>query len=96
VTEPATRADLARLERKMESIDQRGTRGVAVLAVQVQELAKDVARLELSIESHRGEHQAEMRIRTSSRRWVVGMVVAAIAAVDGPLITVLLAHGSHP
>lgn len=95
MTEPATRADLERLEHKMEAIDQTGTRGVAVLGVQVQELAKDLAKLELAIESHHREHQAEISIRTSSRRWVIAMVVAAIAAVDGPLITVLLAHGTH-
>lgn len=95
MTEPATRADLERLEHKIEAIDQTGTRGVAVLAVQVQEIAKDLAKLEQSIEHHRGEHRTEMRIRTSSRRWIIGMVVAAIAAVDGPLITVLLAHGTH-
>ena len=95
MTEPATRADLERLEHKIESIDATGTRGVAVLGIQVQEIAKDLAKLEHAIESHRVEHQGEMRIRTSSRRWAIGIVIAAIAAVDGPLITVLLSHGGH-
>ena len=82
-----------------------GTRGVAVLAVQVQQIAQDVARLEqamtkdvarlerrleATMAEHSDAHDAERAGRMNSRRWIVGAVIALIAAIDGPLVTVLL------
>jgi len=72
------------LAARLEQIDAGGTRGVAVLSVQLQELAKDFAR-------HEAEHERERRERIIGRRWAVGAVVAAIAAIDGPVVSVLLA-----
>ena len=84
MTEYASRDDLRMITRRLDQIDATGTRGVAVLAVQVQELAKDWAR-------HEQAHETERRERAAGRRWLIGMAVAAIAAIDGPIVTVLLA-----
>jgi hypothetical protein len=84
-----------RLEARLDAIDQMGTRGVGGLAVQVQEIAKDVARLEKAMEDHAKAHAAEAAARVSSRRWQVGMAVAVVAAIDGPVMTavaLLLQH----
>jgi hypothetical protein len=87
-------ARVGRLEARLDQIDATGTRGVAVLAVQLQEVAKDLAKVEAELAAHRGEHNRAESARASNRRWAVGLVVAAVAAVDGPLVTLLFhAHG---
>jgi len=68
---------------------------VAVLGVQIQEIAKDVAKLEKQMEDHRGEHQAAESARVNGRRWMAAMIVTAIAAIDGPMVTILLARGGR-
>ena len=76
-------------ERRLEAIDANGTRGVMVLAVQVQELGKDLA-------AHEVKHDHERDERASNRKWVYMALIALVAAVDGPIVTVLLAtHGGH-
>lgn len=77
---------ISRLESRLDSIDAMGTRGLAVLAVQVQEIAKDMAK-------HEVKHDADTQSRASARRWIIGAAIAAIAAIDGPLVTVILNHG---
>lgn len=79
-----------RLERRVDNIDATA-RMNAVLAVQLQELSKDVSALERTLEGHRSEHAQAAAAAVSSRRWLVGVMVAAIAAVDGPVVTLLLA-----
>lgn len=89
----ATRDDLLRLESRLYDTDQR-LNGVAVLAVQLQEVAKDVARLDHALEGHRKEHAEDAKSRVAARRWMVMAIIAVIAAIDGPIVTVLLAiHG---
>ena len=103
MTEPVTRFEFAELARqvaaqaqRLDAIDTAGTRGVAVVAVQLQEVAKDVAHLEKAIDAHRGEHVAAEAARVNGRRWMIGAAVGLVAAIDGPLVTVLLAfHGVH-
>ena len=75
-------------ERRLESIDVNGTRGVVVLAVQLQELSKDLA-------THEVKHDAERDARLSGRKWLIALAVAFLAAVDGPIVTVLLATHPH-
>lgn len=84
MTEYASRDDIRMVTRRLDTIDATGTRGVAVLAVQVQELAKDWAR-------HEQAHETERRERAAGRRWLFMAAVALVAAVDGPIVTVLLA-----
>jgi hypothetical protein len=110
MSEYAERAELRRvqdrLDARIDAIDHMGTRGVAVLAVQLQEIAKDVASLQNELISHRAAHEqgereavaaaaAAARGRVNNRRWIIGAVIALVAAIDSPLISVLLAlhHG---
>lgn len=74
-------------ERRLDEIDRIGTRGVAVLAVQVQGLVADVAKLEVTVEQHKAEH-------VMNRRWAIGMIVALLAAIGGlyPLIANIHGH----
>lgn len=92
VTEPVTRPEFEMLARRVnenarriEAIDTGGTRGVAVLQLQITDLAKDFAK-------HEEQHaQAETR-RLSGRRWAIALAVAAVAAIDGPMVTILLSR----
>jgi hypothetical protein len=91
MTDPVSREEFRMLadrvyagERRLESIDVNGTRGVVVLAVQVQELSKDLA-------AHEVKHDQERADRAASRKWLWAALIAVIAAVDGPVVSVLLA-----
>lgn len=103
MSDPVTREEFAMLAsrvtenaRRIDMIDSGGTRGVAVLAVQVQEVAKDVAAVAKDMEAHDQRHEKEQQQRASNRKWMVGAVIAGIAAIDGPIVSVLLAvHGAH-
>jgi hypothetical protein len=95
VTEPVTRPEFNDLRRRVDAMDSGGTRGVAVLGVQLQEVAKDVARLENQLQAHHAEHQAAEAARATGRRWLITAVIAAVAAIDGPIVTVVLARGGH-
>lgn len=85
------RGAVAENVRRLDSIDQGGTRGVGVLSVQVADVIKDVAELGAQIESHRREHEATERARVTGRRWLIGTGLAALALVESPLLY-LLAH----
>ena len=76
--------------RRLDEIDRTGTRGVGVLAVQVTELTKDVAGVQAQIEEHRREHEQDARLRVSSRRWAIGIAVVLFAALESPIVTLLL------
>lgn len=80
--------EFRRLEARLDSIDMTGTRGINVLAVQVQELAKDLA-------AHEVKHDRADQARAASRRWMFMALIALVAAVDGPIVTVLLAVHGH-
>jgi hypothetical protein len=110
VSEPVTRDEfrmladtVARTGGRLDSIDQSGTRGVAVLAVQLQELAKDVASLSTGLAAHErshAEHDAqtararadEARARIAGRRWMAGAAIALLAAIDGPMLYLIGRH----
>lgn len=74
--------------RRIDAIDQGGTRGVAVVGVQVAEVIKDVAdvRTELradvadmrrALAAHEAKHEKEARQRVNGRRWALGFAIAA-------------------
>ena len=90
---PVSRAEYIELLKRIDSIDAGGTRGVAVLAVQLQEVAKDVSKLEKQMDDHRSEHQASELARINGRRWMIATVIAAVASIDGPMVAILLARG---
>ena len=57
--------------------------GVAVLAVQLTEVIKDVTTLQTELAAHRGEHQQEKRDRASGRRWLIGVAIALLGLISG-------------
>lgn len=65
---------------------------VQVLQAQMQALSKDIGRLEKALENHELAHRTEAAARTSARRWAVTALLAAVAAVDGPILGILAAH----
>ena len=90
---------------RIEAIDQGGTRGVAVVGVQVAEVIKDVAdvRLELRAEMtdmrtqmarHEEKHETEARSRAASRRWAWGFAAASGTALAA-ILTVLIDVAAH-
>ena len=79
--------------RRLDAIDQGGTRGVAVLAAQIAEVIKDVADLRQELRDHDRTHQEEKRGRIVSRRWVITAVIAVLTLVETPLILILT--GGH-
>ena len=84
-----SREEFDRVVNRLDQIDAGGTRGVAVLAVQVQELAKDMAR-------HEEKHDRQETARAANRKWTIMAFIGAVAAIDGPIVTVVLAlHGGH-
>lgn len=78
-------------------MDQYGTRGVGAMTVQITELAKDFSDLKAETKTweatHDQQHEQEKRERLIARRWLIGAAIAAVAAVDGPIVTVLLSRG---
>lgn len=87
MSEPVSREEFLRLAQRVDTMDAVGTRGVAILAVQMQELAKDFSR-------HEEKHDRQEQARMARGRWLVMAVIALVAAIDGPIVTVILAaHG---
>lgn len=76
-------------DRRMDQIDQGGTRGVGVLALQIQELTKDFV-------THEQLHSRERLERSTMRKWLIATLIGLVGAIDGPIVAVLLAvHGGH-
>lgn len=101
--DPVSRYEFSQLAARLADIDTHGTRGIAPLAVQLTEVIKDVndmrndvrdfkREVENSFTRHDTQHEREEARRISSRRWAFGAVVAVIASIDGPLVTILLAR----
>jgi hypothetical protein len=80
------RGQVADNARRLDVIDQAGTRGVGALSVQVAEVIKDVSDMRRELDEHGKQHQAEAAARQSGRRWLVGSAIALVAAVEGPLL----------
>ena len=88
--------DRTKLWAKLESLDEHGSRGVAALQIRMDNMVASVAEMKADMTAefgeHRREHEREEAKRVSSRRWLVGSIIAAVAAVDGPLLTLWLAR----
>lgn len=96
-------AEHAEFARQLLALDTGGSRGVIGLQVQMTDQTRELAKLQVSVDelrkdvdrrfdAHLVTHGDEARARVSSRRWLAGIILAAIAAVDGPVVTLLLAH----
>jgi hypothetical protein len=81
---------------RLAALDQGGSRGVIVLQVQIQDLTKEVTKLRADMDhrfdAHDHQHEKDEAKRVTSRRWLVGSIIAAVASVDGPLVTLLLSR----
>lgn len=64
----------------------------ATLASQMAGIQKDIGALNLRMDQHEARHEKEKQERVISRRWLFGMAVAFLAAIDGPLIYLIQRH----
>ena len=88
---PVTRGEFEMLRQSLSEVAQRlnavhsGERGVAAMAVQVKELATDLGELKTDVntrfEQHQKQHTEDIRARTTARRWMIGTIIAAAAAM---------------
>lgn len=83
-----------RNERRIESIDDHGTRGVGVLQNQIVDLSKDVAKLEAALEHHEAGHKEERKERAKNRKWLIGVAIAGLGSMAAmiSLLVEVLAH----
>ena len=92
----AADAKHAEQDTRLTLLDQGGSRGVIGLTVQMQDLTKEVTRLRADMDhrfdAHDDQHEKDEAKRVTSRRWLVGSIIAAVASVDGPLVTLLLSR----
>lgn len=95
------KSTVANLERRVESIDDHGTRGVVGLQAQIVDLVKDVTELKADLvkrfDNHDSVHRKEEDDRRATRRWIIGMSIAAMAALAAILTVVItiLMHVKH-
>lgn len=77
---------LDHLTGRVDHMDEKGTRGVDGLRVEVRELATDLAR-------HEVKHEKASEDQRSFRRWIVGIIVAALLTViANPFLVIWLAR----
>lgn len=69
-------------------MDHEGTRGMGRLSQEVSELGRSVASFR---SSHEHAHEREIELRRSRNRWVITVLIAALAAIEAPL-AYLVAH----
>lgn len=67
--------EIKSLDKKIETIDQSGTRGLGVLAVQINEQTKDITRIETTVNSIAEEQR---RLRGVSWKNVLGFGLAML------------------
>lgn len=97
ILKSAADLDRAKLWARLEALDEHGSRGVAALQIRLDNMVAGMAELKADMAAefgeHRREHEKDEAKRTSSRRWLIGAIIAAVAAVDGPVVTIFLARG---
>ena len=84
--------------RRIDTIDSTGTRGVGVIQTQLTDLAKDVAtvtsRLELHEKDHIQEAQDRIKQRRSAVRYYVTTLIAFLVLVEAPLLYLVSQHAT--
>jgi len=90
VTDPVSRYEFEDLERRvganetrLDDIDRNGTRGVAVLAVQVQALTESIGGIKADFVKHEERHMQDQQAARSDRKWAIGIILAMMAAIGG-------------
>jgi hypothetical protein len=85
---------MTRLERRIEELDQLGTRGMGAVVTQIAGLAQDLGEVageqRAAQDDHRRQHDREQSQRASGRRWLITLGVTNAVAVLGPWLTVIL------
>jgi hypothetical protein len=84
-------AQLAEVGRRVDAMDQGGTRRNTMLAAQLAGVTADVAGLRLELREHDQLHDAADRARIIGRRWVITAVIAVLAVVETPLLYLVTA-----
>lgn len=81
-----SRAEFDALARRLDFLDEHGTRGVGVVSSQVTAVSQQLTQLGQAQVDHERQHVKEREDGIRSRRWRVGMIIAGIAAVDTPAL----------
>lgn len=98
---PYTRREGDQLARRVEGMDEHGTRGMQLLGERVSQQSRAIADLAGQVADrfaeHTRQHDAEQKERTARRRWLITAAIAAaasVAAVLSLLLTIIaqLAH----
>lgn len=81
------KARVGRSEARLDDIDRSGTRGVALLALQVQTLTTSIGESKADLAAHRAEHK-------SNRRWFITAIAVYLGALGGlyPYLGALVHH----
>jgi TolA-binding protein len=93
-----SRREFDHLAARVDAIDTNGTRGVGVLQQQIQQLSKDVGRLEKTLEQHETSHETQRRLedvqKSSAHRFRVNATIAA-ATAGAAVLALLLDIAAH-
>ena len=75
-------ADIDYLWRRLDYIDENGTRGIGPIHAQLSNVVADLAELKTQTivwqERHHDEHSAAATSAVNGRRWVIGTCIAAL------------------
>jgi hypothetical protein len=71
------------LDRRIDLLDQNGSRGVTALKQAVEQLSSD-------LRTHEQQHADERRELVRNRQWLIGIVVTIMLFLVGPLYPILL------
>lgn len=64
----------------------------ATLATQMAEVIKDLGALNNRMDTHEQRHETEQSRRVTARRWLIGTLIAAFAAVEVPILYLIHLH----
>lgn len=98
MTETVGRPEFDALVRRVEQMDQQGTRGVAGVAIQLANAISDIGELRADFKEHEHEHVKDReqrdRERTTTRRFRITATIGASASVAA-VLGVLADIASH-
>jgi hypothetical protein len=79
---------------RLEGIDQSGTKGVAVVQTQLNEVVRDLVELKAEVDkrfdAHQRQHAQEAEARIAGRRWLIGTSLAALAIIVTLLLNITI------